>query len=57
MVPKLFLIANHLWVPYCHRLYHLVPGKLHLPNIIRSQKFGKPELTQTQHEQNDCEKL
>jgi len=25
MVPKLFLMAHHLWVPCCHR-----------PNIIRS---------------------
>jgi len=39
VVPKLFLIAYHLWVLYFHRIppwKHLVPEKLNLPNIIRS---------------------
>jgi len=31
LVPKLFLMAHHLWVPYCHRPNH---------------KFSKPDLTQ-----------
>jgi len=40
VVPKLFLIAYHLWALYFHRVplwKHLVPGKLILPNIIRSK--------------------
>jgi len=36
--------------------YRLVPGKVSVPNIIRS-KFGKPGWTQMRHEQNVCDKL
>jgi len=53
--PKLFLIAYHLWVPYCH---YLVPGKVSgMWQIQFDQKFGKPEFTQMQHEENGCEKV
>jgi len=40
VVPKLFLIAYHMWALYFPRVppwKHFVPGKLFLPNIIRSK--------------------
>jgi len=35
-VPKLFLIAYHLW-SCIFVAYHLAPGKLNLPNTSRSK--------------------
>ena len=37
VAPKRFLIAYHLWSPYCHRTYHLIPRKVNVPNLIRSK--------------------
>jgi len=58
-VAKLFLSRTIYW-PYIFTAYHL-ENTLFQENsfypISFDQKFGKPDLTQMQHEQNGCEKL
>jgi len=52
IVPKLFLIAYHLRAPYCQQ----VPPCSRKSQCAKdnSIKFGKTELAQVRHEQNDC---
>ena len=59
-VPKLFLIAWPFVDPVFFTSYHL-ENTLFQENsfypISFNQKFGKPDLTQMQHEQHGCEKF